>query len=391
LCAEGLSALIKKAESQGSLHGVRICTNAPIISHLLFTDDCFLFFKGSAAEAHVMKSILASYEVASGQAINFQKSEIFCSRNTPPEVRADITNIMGVRQVLGTGKYLGVPSIVGRSKSSTFKFIKDRMWSKINSWSSRCLSQAGREILIKSVLQSISSYLMSTFMLPNSLINEIEKMLNAFWWGHDNGSNRGMHWLSWECLTVPKGYGGMGFKSLKAVNMAMLGKQAWKILTHPESLITRLIKARYFPTSDYFAARSGHNPSYVWRSIWSVKSVMQNGFRWSIGTGTNISVWDPFGMRNGYSIPPPLEMNHAMANLKVADLLQLHTKQWHTENISILFDQNSMYQICRTPLLPSIQSDKAVWKFEKNRIYSVRSAYRNSMDRNLVVKQHRIN
>nr|ABN08570.1 WW/Rsp5/WWP [Medicago truncatula] len=215
---------------------------------------------------------------------------------------------MEARQVLGTGKYLGVLSMVGRSKSSTFKFIKDRMWSKINSWSSRCLSQAGREILIKSVLQSIPSYLMSTFMLPNSLINEIEKMLNAFWWGHGNGSNRGM------C-----------FKSLKAFNMAMLGKQAWKILTHPKSMITRLFKARYFPTSDYFAARSGHNPSYVWRSIWSVKSVLQNGFRWSIGTGTNILVWDPFWIQNGYSIPPPLEMNHAMANLKVADLLQLHT------------------------------------------------------------------
>jgi len=40
---------------------------------------------------------------------------------------------MGVQQVLGTGKYLGVPSMIGRSKNSTFKFIKDRIWNKINS------------------------------------------------------------------------------------------------------------------------------------------------------------------------------------------------------------------------------------------------------------------
>jgi len=70
--------------------------------------------------------------------------------------------------------------MVGRSKTSTFKYIKDRIWNKINSWSSRCLSQAGREILIKSVLQSIPSYLMSMFLLPNSLIKDIEKNAKFF-------------------------------------------------------------------------------------------------------------------------------------------------------------------------------------------------------------------
>jgi hypothetical protein len=38
---------------------------------------------------------------------------------------------------------------------------------------------------------------MSIFLLSNSLIKEIENMLNAFWWGHGKGSTRDMHWLSW--------------------------------------------------------------------------------------------------------------------------------------------------------------------------------------------------
>nr|ABN08840.1 RNA-directed DNA polymerase, putative [Medicago truncatula] len=57
----------------------------------------------------------------------------------------------------------------------------------------------------------------------------------------------------------------MGFKGLKAFNMAMVGKQAWKLVSSPESLITRLLKAKYFPRSGYFGASIGHNPSYVWR------------------------------------------------------------------------------------------------------------------------------
>jgi len=37
--------------------------------------------------------------------------------------------------------------------------------------------------MIKSMLQSISSYIMSIYLLPNSVIDDIEKMINAFWLG----------------------------------------------------------------------------------------------------------------------------------------------------------------------------------------------------------------
>lgn len=233
LCAEGLSALIRKAEGRGDIHGIKICRNAPIVSHLLFADDCFLFFRAEESEAMIMKEILSTYENASGQSINLQKSEIFYSRNVLEPVENSITNILGVQQVLGTGKYLGLPSMVGRSRKSTFKFIKDRIWKKINSWSSRCLSQAGREIMIKSVLQSIPSYVMSIFLIPHSLSDEIEKMMNSFWWGHKPEQSKGIHWLSWERLAMHKNAGGLGFKRITTFSYAMIGKQAWKLLTSP--------------------------------------------------------------------------------------------------------------------------------------------------------------
>jgi hypothetical protein len=159
---------------------------------------------------------LNTYEEASGQAISLPKSEIYYSRNVQKQVQQDITDILGVQAVLGTGKYLGLPSMVGRSKKATFNFIKDKVWNKINSWSSKCLSKAGREVMIKSVLQSIPSYMMSIFRLPNTLLDEIEKMMNAFWWGNGGANNKGMHWLSWDKLSVHKRHGGMGFKDLAA-------------------------------------------------------------------------------------------------------------------------------------------------------------------------------
>lgn len=137
LCAEDLSALIRDAEARGELQGVRVCRNAPVVSHLLFADDCFLFFQAEVSQDNVMKRILNTYEEALGQAISLSKSEIYYSRNVQQQVQQDITDILGVRAVLGTGKYLGLPSMVGRSKKATFNFIKDRVWQKINSWSSK--------------------------------------------------------------------------------------------------------------------------------------------------------------------------------------------------------------------------------------------------------------
>ena len=66
ICVEGLSSLTRKAEATGTIHGVKICNNAPIVSHLLFADDCFLFFRAEPSEAMVMKNILEVCESASG-------------------------------------------------------------------------------------------------------------------------------------------------------------------------------------------------------------------------------------------------------------------------------------------------------------------------------------
>lgn len=77
-----------------------------------------------------MKDILTIYESASGQSINFQKLEFCCSRNVDNMMKSLISNILSVQRVLGATKYLGVPSMVGRSRTSTFKFIKDKVWIK---------------------------------------------------------------------------------------------------------------------------------------------------------------------------------------------------------------------------------------------------------------------
>jgi hypothetical protein len=74
-----------------------------------------------------MKNILVVYEEASGQDINLHKSELFCSQNTPGDLKDLIANTLGFRQVFGNDKYLGLSSMIGRSKHVTFKFVENRI------------------------------------------------------------------------------------------------------------------------------------------------------------------------------------------------------------------------------------------------------------------------
>lgn len=45
-CTAGLSTLLKKCEMEGDIHGVKVCRGAPVVTHLLFADNCFFCFAG---------------------------------------------------------------------------------------------------------------------------------------------------------------------------------------------------------------------------------------------------------------------------------------------------------------------------------------------------------
>ncbi|GAU43270.1 hypothetical protein TSUD_36200 [Trifolium subterraneum] len=123
LVTECLTALIHQAVGRGDLHGVRICRGAPEVSHLLFADDCFLFCRANVAEVNELMRILHTYEIASGQEVNLVKSEVFISRNMSQAAKEDLSRILGVKLVLGTGIYLGLPSMVDRSKEIMIKSV----------------------------------------------------------------------------------------------------------------------------------------------------------------------------------------------------------------------------------------------------------------------------
>ncbi|XP_041009347.1 uncharacterized mitochondrial protein AtMg00310-like [Juglans microcarpa x Juglans regia] len=142
-------------------------------------------------------------------------------------------------------------------------------------------SQGGREVVLKAVAMAIPSYAMSCFKLPPKLYSEIEGMMARYWWGQKN-EERKVHWISWKKLCSSKFVGGMGFKELEVFNMALLAKQAWRLLQKKKSLFHKMYVARYFFDGNLLTATLGRNPSCAWRGIWEAKSLLVHGGRWNV-------------------------------------------------------------------------------------------------------------
>lgn len=109
--------------------------------------------------------------------------------------------------------------------------------------------------------------------------------------------------------------GGLGFKSLKEFNKVILGKQARRIMNSCNPLVTKLMKARYFLTTDFLNSKLGVNPSYIWKSIPESKDVFRQGYRKRIGDGQSTKVWQVPWLpcpENGYlTTEMPGELEHA--------------------------------------------------------------------------------
>lgn len=56
----------------------------------------------------------------------------------------------------------------------------------------RNLSCAGKEVLLKSIVQVIRAYVMQYFLLPKRICIKLNSMMAAFWWGK-NWDSKGIH------------------------------------------------------------------------------------------------------------------------------------------------------------------------------------------------------
>ena len=263
---------------------------------------------------------------------------------------------------------------MGRNKTTILGFLKEKMRRRIQSWEGRFLSKAGKELLLKTVAQSLPSYAMNVFLLPAGLCSEMEQMMCKYWWRSSSKNNKCIYWKSWENLNLHKSRGGMGFRNLREFNLALLSKQGWRLLCRPHTLVAQVFSARYFGKGDFLAAELGSNPSFIWRSIFETKELVRAGARIRVGNGLQVNIehdpWLPC-VEN-----PRVTTTHpALANQKVASLMDSGRVSWDEDLVRDLFNNRDASLILSIPLSSS-RLDTWFWAFESFGQFSVKSTYR---------------
>ncbi|XP_048605398.1 uncharacterized protein LOC125582961 [Brassica napus] len=374
MCAEALVSVLNNAEHKGHLHGIQLAAGGPSVHHLLFADDSLLLCQANLMESVEVLRCLKLYGQASGQQINPSKSSIIFGDRVEEGIKADIKRIISMDNEGGEGTYLGLPEVFKGSKKNILNFIREKLHNRIQGWFVKSLSLGGKEILIKSVGLALPVYAMSVFKLPKYLCAKLTSALRDFWWG-DGSARRKLPWVAWEKLCQSKENGGMGFHDIERFNQALLGKQAWRIHTNLDSLVSRVLKSRYFRNGSFQEASIGTRSSYAWRSILHGREVMNLGLVKQIGDGKESNVWSTNWLLDT-SARPPMYMQDSIVDLtlKVSDLFIPNTDLWDKEKVRDTFTPEDAERVLKLkPLLSRPDSD--VWGLTNHMGYTTQSAY----------------
>ncbi|XP_042958049.1 uncharacterized protein LOC122293560 [Carya illinoinensis] len=339
LCSKVLCLALNLAEQQGSISGFPLFKGSLTVNHLFFADNSLVFYKAHQQEWTNLQLILNSYTASSSQRLNLDKSSIYLSKNTSQVAQNSILNLAGRKASGPFEKYLGLPSYVGKNKGRAFTPILDRVKAQMSSWKTNLLSSAGKEVLLKSKPESK------------------------------------MHSLSWKGIGKGKQEGGLGFRDFEYFNKAMLAKQGWRLLINTQSLASRVLKAKYFPSSDFLSARVRRVDSFVWKSITTPRPLLAGGLHWKIGNGNSVRIWSDCWLPTPTSFKvqsPPKTLNiDATVNL----LIDQDTLSWNLPLIQSIFFPKEAAIISKLHVSPCNNNDRLSWRCTTNGMFSVKSAY----------------
>ncbi|KAJ0765374.1 putative RNA-directed DNA polymerase [Helianthus annuus] len=268
----------------------------PCISHMLYADDALLMGSWSHYNITMTNRFLRIFHWISGLKINVQKSHIFGLGVSSLEV-VSMAEVLGCKVGELPFIYLGIKIGANMSRSVHWGSVIDTVKSRLLSWKAKILSMGGRLTLIKSVLASLPVYYFSLFKAPKEVMEEIVRLMKKFLWV-GNRVSKGIHWVSWEVVTRPKKYGGLGISKLCDVNVALLVKWAWRFKSNYEGLWRKVVISIHGGRSKWSFLLVKRSLPGTWKVIVNLLETFRiNGqpisrlITCNLGNGDRISFW----------------------------------------------------------------------------------------------------
>lgn len=366
IAEEVMSRGLSKLFQSGDCSYFHVPRGVPLHSHILYADDSIIFSNGCKKSIQHLLNFLEKYERSSGQSINCSKSCFIASQRMPVAAINRIKSQTGYLHKKSVITYLGIPLFKGRQKIVHFKYLVDRIQSKLAGWQSKFISQAGRVTLIKAVLSSLSIYTASAISVPKSICRQIDSICsNFFWQGLDHIHRK--HWISWRRICCPVDQGGLGIRSMEDIQVCFQVKLIW-LAAVSNSLWAQFVRNKYLKGS-HVSDCVYPFPAGIRKSDFDrAKGLLLEGFRMSVRNGNNTN----FLKDHWFRIPLTVSDSYSsdLSHCTVREVLTDHSHPvW-----SILSDEAVIQELKSFTLLEG--DDIPVWAFTDSGDLSVKSVYR---------------
>ena len=172
--------------------------------------------------------------------------------------------------------------------------------------------------------------------------------------------------------------GGRGFKDFRLFNQALLARQAWRLLSKPESLCAQVLKAKYYANGRLEDTVFTGNASSTWQAIVYGLMLLKKDLVWRIGDGSKVRIWRDPWLPRGPSYRPISQRQNCRLH-RVSEL-RMENGAWNMNLLRQHFMQADIEEITKIKTSSRCPGDVLAWAVEPNGVFSVQSAYRLALD-----------
>ncbi|XP_060202654.1 uncharacterized protein LOC132631071 [Lycium barbarum] len=333
IAAEVLSRALNSLHNNLWFIGFGLPKWSPKINHLAYADDTIIFTSSCEISLGLIMRVLAEYEAASGELINKAKSSVYLHDRVEEEIFQKVERLIGISRKEFPLIYLGCPIYYIRSKMAFYSEMLAKVRNRLQSWKGKLLSLGGRAVLLQHVLQAMPIHLLAA-------------------------------------VDPPSFEGGLGFRSLADISIALFAKLWWNFRTKP-SLWSAFMSNKYLKKNNSILV-PWKQGSDVWRKMLQARDLMDHQIWWQLRMGSSLFWFDNWsGIGPLYFIvPPEFQCNEAIEN--VSDVVT--DGRWHVPAIRNNLPEDLAEYILhevKPPAKPG-EIDKPWWMLEKNREFSVK-------------------